>query len=138
MTARLSARARQQVRHRAGGQCEYCLVHEDDSYVTYQIDHILSRKHGGPNALSNLAFTCVLCNRYKGSDIAALDLATGEIVPLFHPRQQHWQEHFTLQGAVIVPLSSTGRATVSLLRLNAPERVIERMELLAAARYGLL
>lgn len=96
MTARLSARARQQVRRRAGGRCEYCLVHEDDSYVTYQIDHTLSRKHGGPNALSNLAFTCVLCNRYKGSDIAALDLVTGEIVPLFHPRQQRWQEHFTL------------------------------------------
>jgi len=129
---------RQQVRRRAGGRCEYCLIHEDDSYVSYQIDHILARKHGGMTTLNNLAFTCVLCNRYKGSDIAAPDPKTGEIVPLFHPRRQRWQEHFTLQEAVIVPLSSTGRATAALLRLNAPQRVLERMELLKAGRYRLL
>ena len=138
MTARPSARMRQQVRRRAGGRCEYCLIHEDDSYVTYQIDHILARKHGGTTTLNNLAFTCVSCNRYKGSDLAAPDPETGEIVPLFHPRRQRWQEHFTLQTAVIVPLSSAGRATATLLRLNAPERVLERTELLKAGRYGLL
>ncbi len=137
MTARPSARLRQQVRRRAGGRCEYCLVHEDDSYVGYQLDHIIARKHGGATTLSNLAFSCLLCNRYKGSDVAAPDPLTGEIVSLFHPRRQRWQEHFTLQGAVIVPLSPAGTATATLLRLNAPERVLERGELLRAGRYGL-
>ncbi len=80
MTARPSARVRQQVRRRAGGRCEYCLIHEDDSYVGHQVDHILARKHGGTTSLSNLAFACVLCNRYKGSDVAAPDPATGDIV----------------------------------------------------------
>lgn len=136
MTTRPSARVRQQVRRRAGGRCEYCLVHEDDSYVRHQIDHILARKHGGTTSLSNLAFACVLCNRYKGSDVAAPDPVTGEIVPLFHPRRQRWSDHFTLRGAVIVPLDSTGRATVALLRLNAPERVLEREELRRAGRWG--
>jgi hypothetical protein len=70
--------------------------------------------------------------------VASPDPMTGEIVPLFHPRQQRWQEHFTLRGAEIVPLSSTGRATVALLHLNAPERVLERLEFLSAGRYGLL
>jgi hypothetical protein len=42
-----------------------------------------------------------------------------------------------LQGAVIVPLGPTGRATVTLLRLNAPGRVLEREELRRAGRYGL-
>src|SRR5262245_1171093 len=111
MTIRLSAKVRQQVRRRAGSRCEYCLLHADDSYVGYQVDHILARKHGGTSTLNNLAFACVLCNRYKGSDVAAPDPATGEITLLFHPRQQRWSEHFTLQGAVIVPLSSIGRAT---------------------------
>jgi hypothetical protein len=46
--------------------------------------------------------SCLLCDRYKGSDVAAPDPTTGEIVPLFNPRQQRWQEHFTLQGALIV------------------------------------
>ncbi|MBI3301906.1 MAG: HNH endonuclease [Deltaproteobacteria bacterium] len=128
---------RQQVRRRAGGRCEYCLIHEDDSYVSYQVDRILARKHGGVTEPSNLAYACVLCNRYKGSDIAAPDPLSGAVVPLFHPRQQRWQEHFTLQGVKIVPLSSTGRATATLLRLNAPERVLEREELLRARRYEL-
>ena len=66
--ARLSARTRQQVRRRAEGRCEYCLVHEDDSYVSYQVDHILARKHGGGNTLENLAFACVLCNLYVSGD----------------------------------------------------------------------
>ncbi len=137
MTARPSARMRQQVRRRAGGRCEYCLIHEDDSYVSYQIDHILARKHGGTTILNNLAFACVLCNRHKGSDVAAPDPGTGEIVPLFHPRRQRWQEHFALRDALIIPLTLTGRATVALLRLNAPERVLERTELFKAGRYGL-
>jgi hypothetical protein len=47
MTASVSSRVRQQVRRRAKGRCEYCLVHEEDSYVGYQIDHIMARKHGG-------------------------------------------------------------------------------------------
>lgn len=138
MTARPSARVRQQVGSRAGGRCEYCLIHEEDSYVRHQVDHILSRKHGGTTRLSNLALACVLCNRYKGSDVAAPDPATGEIVPLFHPRQHRWRDHFSLQGAVIIPLSPIGRATVTLLRLNAPERMLEREELIRAARYGLV
>ena len=60
MTARPSVRVRQQVRRRAGGRCEYCLIHEDDSYAAHQVDHILARKHGGTTSLSNLAFACVL------------------------------------------------------------------------------
>jgi hypothetical protein len=56
-------------------------------------------------------------------------------VRLFDPRRQRWDDHFTLQGALIIPLTSTGRVTASLLRLNVPERVIERRELLRAGRY---
>ena len=134
MTGRVSSRMRQQVRRRAEGRCEYCLVHEADSYVGYQIDHILARKHGGATSLDNLAFACLLCNRHKGSDVAALDPTTGEIVPLFNPRQQRWQEHFSLQEGLIVARSSIGRATANLLRLNTPERVLERKEFVKAER----
>jgi hypothetical protein len=112
------------------------LVHEDDGYAGYQIDYIVARKHGASTSLDNLAFSCLLCNRYKGSDIAALDPTTGEIASLFNPRRQRWQEHFVLQGALIVALSSFGRATVNLLRLNASERVLERAEFLKTGRYG--
>ena len=136
MSQRVSAKLRQQVQRQAAGRCEYCLIHEDDSYAAHQIDHVLARKHGGTTTQSNLAYACLLCNRYKGSDVAALDPDTQEIVPLFHPRRQQWKDHFLLQGATVVPLSGIGRATVALLRINSTERILERQELIEAGRYG--
>jgi hypothetical protein len=135
MTGRPSRRLRGQVRQRARSRCEYCLIHEDDSYARHQLDHITAVRHGGETTLENLALACFLCNRYKGSDVAAVDPSTGNVVRLFDPRRQQWNDHFTLQGALIVPLTSTGRVTASLLRFNVPERVIERRELLRAGRY---
>ena len=135
MTGRPTRRLREQVRRRARRRCEYCLIHEDDSYARHQLDHITAVRHGGETTLQNLALACFLCNRYKGSDVAALDPSTGDVVRLFDPRRQLWKDHFTLQGALIVPLTATGRVTASLLRFNASERVIERRELLRAGRY---
>lgn len=136
MSQRVSAKLRLQVQRQAAGRCEYCLIHEDDSYAAHQIDHVLARKHGGTTTQSNLAYACTLWNRYKGSDVAALDPDTQEIVSLFHPRRQQWKAHFSLQRAMIVPLSGIGRATVALLRINSTERLLERQELIEAGRYG--
>ncbi len=105
--------------------------------ATPGISWITSRRCGtvAKRPPQNLALACFLCNRYKGSDVAAFDPSTGDVVRLFDPRRQQWNDHFTLQGALIVPLTATGRATAALLRLNAPERVIERRELLRVGRY---
>jgi hypothetical protein len=35
------------VRRRASSRCEYCLIHEDDSYARHQLDHITAVRHGG-------------------------------------------------------------------------------------------
>ena len=68
----------------------------------------------------------LLCNRYKGSDVASIDPVTGEAVRLFHPRRDRWADHFRMDSEVIEPLTESGRATVRLLRLNVAERVAER------------
>jgi hypothetical protein len=47
MASDVSERLRQEVAERAYHVCEYCLVHEDDTFWGCQVDHILSRKHGG-------------------------------------------------------------------------------------------
>lgn len=86
-----------------------------------QIDHIITRKHGGSSGIGNLAYACVLCNRNKGTDIAAIDLS-GRTVRLFDPRRDSWDENFKLHGAVILPLTAIGEVTARLLRLNAAER----------------
>jgi hypothetical protein len=73
-----------------------------------------------------LAYACILCNRYKGSDVASINPKTGEAVRLFHPRQDRWADHFRLDADFIEPLSEVGRVTARLLRLNAAERLAER------------
>src|SRR5690348_3130695 len=100
-------------------RCEYCLIHERDSGFPHQIDHVISRKHGGASTFENLALACILCNRYKGADVASIDLKTGTLVRLFNPREDRWSDHFRIVDATIEPLSVVGAATARLLRLNA-------------------
>jgi len=135
VTSDVSEELRAEVARRAGQRCEYCLIHEDDAGFSHQVDHIVSRKHGGSSAADNLAYACVICNRHKGSDVASIDPRTGGIVRLFNPRSDHWADHFQLEGAVIEPVSGIGSATASLLRLNAPERICERALLQSLGRY---
>ncbi|MBI1747631.1 MAG: HNH endonuclease [Acidobacteria bacterium] len=126
---------RQLVAHRAHECCEYCRLHQDDADSTHQIDHLMAIKHGGLTASENLALACPLCNRYKGSDLAAIDPVGGMAVPIFNPRTQIWSEHFTFAGAAIIGLTPTGRATVELLRINDAARLIDRQSLMTAGRY---
>jgi len=37
--------------------------------------------------MENLALACLHCNQHKGPNIAGRNPETGEIVELFHPRQ---------------------------------------------------
>ncbi|MBV9499361.1 MAG: HNH endonuclease [Acidobacteriaceae bacterium] len=126
---------RKLVESRASGRCEYCLIDQGDTGFPHQIDHVISRKHGGTSHADNLAFACYLCNCYKGSDIASVHAGTGKLVRLFHPRQDGWAEHFRIAGAIIEPLTDIGAVTSRLLRFNIPARVIERQLLHALNRY---
>ena len=126
--------SRRAVIERAARRCEYCLVHEDSAGFPHQVDHIISRKHGGSSGLGNLAYACVLCNRYKGSDIASID-RSGNPIRLFNPRRDIWDEHFKLNGPVIQPMTAVGEVTARVLRLNTSERVIERRLWQALGQY---
>jgi len=131
----VSESQRRFVAQRAAYRCEYCLLLEVDSYSPHQIDHVISRKHGGATELDNLAYACLRCNAWKGSDIGSLDPQTREFVSLFNPRNHRWHDHFVLRGAVIEPLTAEGKATARLLKLNLDKRVVERQLLIAAGRY---
>jgi HNH endonuclease len=135
LAAELTESQRRFVAERAAHRCEYCQLHEDDSYSPHQIDHIISRKHGGSSEVDNLAYACLRCNAWKGSDIGSLDPQTGAFVSFFHPRRHRWQDHFALRGAVIEPLTAEGEATVRVLKINLDKRVVERQILMAAGRY---
>jgi len=47
-----------------------------------EVDHILSRKHGGATELSNLALSWARCNRAKGTDIGSVHPESQELVRL--------------------------------------------------------
>jgi 5-methylcytosine-specific restriction endonuclease McrA len=126
---------RQLVHDRAAGCCEYCFIPATAVLVAHEIDHIISRKHGGSSDAENLALSCALCNKHKGSDLTSIDPETGEIVPLYHPRQDSWPEHFQLREAQFIGLTPTGRATIRLLQLNRSDRIEERQLLLTAGIF---
>lgn len=123
---------------RAAYLCEYCLIHEEDTYFGCQVDHIISEKHGGLTESQNLALACTVCNRTKGSDIGSLVWETGRFVRFFNPRTDKWSEHFRLQGVEIVPITEIGIATNNILKFNDSERLMERQELAELGRYPTL
>lgn len=128
-------RLRALVRDRAGGACEYCLIHEEDAFFSLEIDHIISLKHHGKTEEDNLAYACIFCNRNKGSDVATFLFESNQVVRLFHPRTDRWSDHFALRGEEIVPLTEIGQATVKILMLNHPDQLLERKALIDIGRY---
>lgn len=135
MSERPATALRGLVPARATRRCEYCLIHEEDAHFPHQPDHIIACKHRGPTHESNLAWACYLCNILKGTDIASVDVETGQIVRLFNPRSDRWLDHFRLEEGRIVPLTPIDRVTEYLLQFNRPQTVQERRWLIAAGRY---
>jgi hypothetical protein len=105
---------------RAGNRCEYCQLSQLGQEAAFHIDHVVPRAAGGPTTADNLALACVSCSLRKWAKQTATDPDTGEEVPLFDPRTQSWEEHFRWDGARVVPLTPTGRATVIALAMNRP------------------
>lgn len=123
----IGAALRELVRLRAGGCCEYCRISERFTLSEHEIDHVIAVKHGGESVAENLALSCAVYNRFKGSDIASIDPETGEITPLFDPRADHWDDHYRFRNGEILALTARGRVTIRLLRMNRPARIGERL-----------
>lgn len=128
----MDAGLRRLVRQRADERCEYCRIPQSALDATLQIEHIVAQQHGGVTQEWNLALACDRCNLNKGPNLSGIDPDNGRIVSLFHPRQQSWEEHFELRGPFIIGLTSIGRATVAVLKMNEGRRVQLRSQLLAA------
>ena len=121
---------RAQVISRAQGCCEYCRVSQDVDPITFEVDHIIARKHRGQTVSDNLALACFTCNNFKGPNVSGVDPASGSIESLFHPRNDQWSDHFQWQGALLVGKTPSGRATVEVLEMNLSYRVGFRRELI--------
>ena len=121
---------RELVRDRAGARCEYCHLPQQFSELQFHLEHIIPRQHGGSNNAENLALACPECNLLKGPNLTGVDPTTQRVVRLFHPRRDKWTEHFLQDGARISGKTPVGRVTVSLLKMNDPQRLEVRMLIL--------
>jgi 5-methylcytosine-specific restriction endonuclease McrA len=130
----MKASLRAFVRERAGGRCEYCQLHEDDhDYLTFHVEHVVAKQHGGGDDPGLLGLACPECNWAKGTNLSGL--FGGKIYPLFNPRKQSWQRHFRWENAILIGKTLTGKVTVQVLNINEPARVMLRESLLLEGRF---
>ncbi|NOT63345.1 MAG: HNH endonuclease [Acidobacteria bacterium] len=124
----IPAAIRRAVQAASNGQCAYCRSQPSNSGIPLHFEHILALALGGLNIFANLCLACSPCNLHKGVLTHGLDPLTEMMMPLFHPRQQKWNEHFTWDesGTLIVGLTPTGRATINALQLNNDLLVVAR------------
>jgi len=133
---------RQIVTARAGGICEYCLLVEAATGVTFHIEHVIPRSVRGPTNIGNLALSCPGCNLAKAERVMAKD-SSGQLQPLFNPRRYEpwllgWHIHFALdrQSGVVMPRSPIGEATAWALGMNDANRLFARKLQLQAGLIG--
>ena len=117
---RPSPTQRERVARRAADCCEYCLCQRRYSSDPFAVEHVKPRSLGGKTRLPNQALSCHGCNGFKHAHVDGPDPATGRLAPLFHPRRDHWDEHFRWSDdyTLIIGITPTGRTTVELLQLN--------------------
>lgn len=137
MADSVSPSIRRLVASRAGFRCEYCLMPEAELFAGREVDHIISRKHQGATVPENLALCCERCNRAKGTDVGSVSGHEGPLVRLFNPRTDLWHDHFKLSQALVEGRTEISEVTVRLLRLNAPDRVLQRQALQEIGAYPL-
>jgi hypothetical protein len=131
----MAEKLEQSIRRIALDRCEYCLMPEAASGLKHVLDHIRARQHDGKTEFENLALCCGRCNAFKGPNSAGIDPRSQQVTPLFHPRQNTWSEHFRYDGAVLIGLTATGRATIAVLSINLPIRIASRHALMAAGLF---
>lgn len=125
------------VRERAGDCCEYCLSQADFSPSPFGLEHIMPAVKKGQTESDNLAWACQGCNGRKYIFTEATDPFTGQEVPLFHPRQDEWPEHFAWNDdkTIMIGITPIGRATIDRLELNRKEVVNLRAILTAVGMH---
>ena len=135
MRKAINERIRTFVAERANFRCEYCRLHSDYLFLSFEIDHVIAVKHGGTNNLDNLAYACPHCNQHKGSDFATLLDDFRNIILLFNPRIHDWNTHFeTLHGEIIAK-TQIGEASVKIFQFNNPDLLIIRQILSESDLY---
>ena len=130
----ISNEVRDRVRADAQNRCGYCLSPQRLILGWLEVEHLCSRAQGGSDEENNLWLACRMCNNYKSSQTGGSDPESGDSVPLFNPRVNHWADHFQWSddGLYIVGRTPVGRATQIALQMNNPIALMVRREWIGA------
>jgi len=132
----MSPELRSFVRERGGRRCEYCRFPDEQlPWSPFHLDHLVARQHGGGDEAANLVWACARCNSRKGTNLSGVGPDSSEIVRIFNPRVQSWNDHFTIVDGAVLGLTPTGRATVWLLDMNFEPRLLLRTQLIKAGKW---
>lgn len=117
---RVTMQHKKAVGKRAKGCCEYCRSQVRFAIQPFSVEHIIPKSKGGKTTLDNLALSCQGCNNHKYNKTVGSDIISGNVVSLYHPRQQQWGEHFAWNDNfnLVIGLTPTGRITVEIIQLN--------------------
>jgi hypothetical protein len=117
------------VARRAGHRCEYCRAPEAIFNFPFEVEHVLPTSRGGTDDEDNLCLACRACNLRKSDRVVALDDVSGVEVPLFHPRQHRWSDHFGVdtESGELQSMTPIGRVTIARLDLNHPLQLTARL-----------
>jgi rubredoxin len=114
------------VETRAGGRCEYCLMHQALQGATFHVEHIVPTSRQGSFDFDNLAWCCPSCNLSKSDRVELKEPDGPGMIPFFNPRTDVWGTHFRWEGFVLVGQTPIGRATVTALNVNSARRILIR------------
>lgn len=115
------------VAERAGHRYEYCRAPAAVFNFPFEVEHIIPPGAGGADAAANLALACRACNICKSNHLQCADPDSKELVGLFHPRRDRWDEHFRVdEHGVILGFTPNARATVARLQMNSESQLVAR------------
>jgi hypothetical protein len=109
-----------QVALRAGHRCEYCHAPEVIFNFPFEVEHIIPVSQAGTDTDANWALACRSCNLWKAAHLYGIDPESSAEVRLFHPREDLWDTHFTVdtETGEIQGQTPIGRATIVRLQMN--------------------
>ncbi len=116
------------IAERANHRCEYCHAPELVFNFPFEVEHIIPLSRQGTDDEANLALACRSCNLRKGTRISGVVTDSDTEVPFFHPRQNHWSEHFQVdtESRMVMGITAVGKVTVENLEMNSAAQVVAR------------
>jgi HNH endonuclease len=116
------------VAERAHHRCEYCHAPESIFNVVLEVEHITPIAAGGTNDEENLALACRSCNGFKSNRSSYIDPESVRAERFYHPRQDRWEEHFSVESrsSEILGLTAIGRVTTLGLKMNSQAQLTAR------------